>query len=95
MESYIDRDRMIAVSIGASDIRSSILKQKGNLFVTHVVTIFDGKGDLFVTHFVYRLLFSKEKLNLFVTYFVYMLLFLKEKVNFVQRILVISFLIPF
>ena len=31
MESYVDRDRMIAVSIGASDIRSSILKQKGNL----------------------------------------------------------------
>ena len=30
MESYVDRDRMIAVSIGASDIRSSILKQKGD-----------------------------------------------------------------
>jgi len=30
METYVDRDRMIAVSIGASDIRSSILKQKGD-----------------------------------------------------------------
>ena len=47
MESYVDRDRMIAVSIGASDIRSSILKQKGDdcdAWARHHVQLAGKKG---------------------------------------------------